>query len=78
MYVMALMLYEPNDFASSVMLSWQPVAFYRAALYATRSFLWASVRPSVCQTRELWQTKALAKKVQLWLIGSRPRAFQSA
>jgi len=42
------------------------VDFYRAALYAGRSFLWASVRPSVClslclsvcQTRELWQNES--------------------
>ena len=57
--------------------------YYRAALYAGRSFLWASVRPSVCLSvcQNAWivtKRKHLAKKVQLWLIGSRPRAFQWA
>ena len=58
--------------------------FYRAALYATRSFWWASVRlsvrPSVCLSNAWIVTKRkhLAKKVQLWLIGSWPRAFQWA
>ena len=54
--------------------------FYRAALYATRSFAWASVRPSVCLPVRLsnaWivtKRKHLAKKVQLWYRKS-PTSF---
>ena len=63
---------------SDLVISSEVTGFYRGALYAGRSFLWASVRLS-----NAWivtKRKHLAKKVQLWLIGSRPRprAFQWA
>jgi len=62
----------------------QRSTFYHATLYATRSFRWASihlsVRPSVCLSNawNVTKWKHLAKKVQISLIGSRPRAFQWA
>ena len=57
--------------------------FYRAtmrSIYARYCCRRLSVRLSVCQSNACIVTKRkhLAKKVQLWLIGSRPWAFQWA
>ena len=57
--------------------------FYRATAKHTHGFpidVCRSVCPSVCPSNACIVTKRkhLAKKVQLWLIGSRPRAFQWA
>ena len=59
--------------------------FYRATVKHTHSIavkilsVCLSVRPSVCQMRVLWQNESTSrKKFNLWLIGSRPQAFQWA